>query len=152
MEKICQHVVEMATDEYGNYALRIMLARSRLEYQRAILEAVQHNIVFFSTSKTASNVVCKCFSVMGADRHDSARLEEVRNLTHAILGEETDDDCPLNQLVGNVYGSSVLKFLVETCLDDDEELVKLKLSKITPKMNQQNRKSILNALSVRFDE
>jgi len=122
-DALCPHLLELAQDPFGNYAVQVLLDSWGPQVFRAIASVFAPNVVQLSMQKFSSNVLEKCMRRMGLC---------------SLLAQSIMKQDQVKSMLSSNYGCYVLKAALETC--DKETLIRLRLLVSTTVPQLTNRK------------
>ena len=104
-KKICENVIELCMDQYGNYIIQYILEKKIAKNVGPIYEGIKGNIFDFSKHKYASNVVEKTLSY--------GNKEQRKNIINEILAlDDEKKDC-IFTLTKDKFGNYVVQKMIE---------------------------------------
>lgn len=122
-DALCPHLLELAQDPFGNYAVQVLLETWGTQAYRHIVGHFAPNVVQLSMQKFSSNVLEKCM-----------RIPELCNL----LAKSITRQDHVKSMLSSNYGCYVLKAVLET--GNEETVVRLRLLVKTTVPQLTNRK------------
>ena len=105
LEKIYENVVELSTDQYGNYIIQYILDKKIVSNASKIYEGIKGKIFEFSKHKFASNVVEKTLT-LGSD-------EQRKNIIKEILELDDEKKDAIFTLTKDKFGNYVVQKMIE---------------------------------------
>jgi pumilio RNA-binding family len=98
---------------YGNFVVQHILEHGRCVDKRTIINAIRNDLVGFSNDRCSSNVVEKCVAISSFGEHAHQLKQERAGLIRAVLGDDSDPNPPLYQIMDDKFGNFVLKQVLE---------------------------------------
>merc|ERR1711933_233368 len=113
VEQILDMVPRLAQHRYGNYVVQHLLEHGRKEDKKHIINEIRCKLVDYSKDRCSSNVVEKCIEVSTSGEHAPELEKERAGLMLAVLGEESNPNPPLYQMMEDRFGNYIVQRVIE---------------------------------------
>merc|ERR1719436_1261158 len=124
-----------------------MLEHGRVEDKRVIIEFVQDRIVEFSKHKCSSNVVEKALEVATVGEHAGQLEAERSSLMYKVIGDPTDPNPPLRQMMEDRFGNFIVQRMIEHAKGPERDRLRQLLQSSSDQLRSSSHgKHILNAM------
>jgi len=136
----------LATDAYGNNALRAVLSFGKPEHIKKIAWLMSGNVLKYSQNRHASLVVEKCLESLSEPGMEEERIDFMT----AILGQDSPNP-PFAKMALDRYGNYIAQRVMESCQGTEQQRILDLLGALRPKLRHAvNGQHILQAAQRKF--
>ena len=125
--------MNLTKDQFGNYVIQHVLEHGRQQDKDFVLNKMRRRILEMSTHKFGSNVIEKCIL--------HCTLKQRRDIIKEIVGDKTENDAPLYQMIKDRFGNYVVQKTYEMAEPQDKKVIAQKVLDIVPLIKKQNNYS-----------